>query len=49
MVFQGANPAFLLDNDVYETFCIALRLTNENENEAVENWWMEKMRKEVTQ
>lgn len=28
---------FSLDNDVYEKFCIALRLTNEDENDAIEN------------
>lgn len=27
---------FLIDNDVYEKFCIALHLTNEDENEAIE-------------
>jgi len=28
---------FLIDNDVYEKFCIALRLTEEDENDAIEN------------
>jgi hypothetical protein len=28
---------FSLDNDVYEKFCIALHLTNEDEDDAVEN------------
>ncbi|MEE0884729.1 MAG: hypothetical protein U0L59_05835 [Faecalimonas sp.] len=28
---------FSLDNDVYEKFCIALRLANENENDVIEN------------
>ncbi len=28
---------FALDDDVYEKFCIALRLVNENENEVLEN------------
>ena len=29
--------SFLLDNDVYDKFCIALRLTEETEDEAIEN------------
>lgn len=28
---------FSLDDDVYEKFCIALRLTNENESDVIEN------------
>ncbi|MFV0361478.1 MAG: hypothetical protein ACK5LL_00090, partial [Suipraeoptans sp.] len=28
---------FSLDNDIYEKFCIALHLTNEDEDDAVEN------------
>lgn len=28
---------FLIDEDIYEKFCIALRLTDENQNDAMEN------------
>ena len=49
---MGKNITFTIDADVYEKFCIALNLTNDTENVAIENcmrWYIAKTFEKASQ